>query len=59
VLESNEAKLHIWGKVAEGPLARPFKAAPGLMEQLTGAQAGPQTDQASIRAAEKAGGKAE
>jgi hypothetical protein len=29
------------------------------MEQLTGAQAGPQTDQASIRAAEKAGGKAE
>ncbi|CAK9782194.1 inorganic phosphate transport PHO88 [Cutaneotrichosporon oleaginosum] len=59
VLESNEAKLHIWGKAPEGPLARPFKAAPGLMEQLTGAQAGPQTDQASIRAAEKAGGKSE
>lgn len=53
VLEANETKLHLWNKKADGPLARPFKAAPGLMEQLTGAQAGPQTDAASIKAAEK------
>ena len=61
VLESNPAKLHIWGKKAEGDLARPFKSAGGLMESLTGKVAGPQTDAASIKAAEKAGhgGKAE
>ncbi|ODO07297.1 inorganic phosphate transporter pho88 [Cryptococcus wingfieldii CBS 7118] len=58
-LESNVAKLHVWNKPAEAELARPFKAAPGLMEQFTGAAGGPQTDQASIKAAEKAGGKAE
>lgn len=55
VLESNPAKLHIWGKKAEGDLARPFKAGGGLMESLTGKAAGPQTDAASIKAAEKAG----
>jgi hypothetical protein len=61
VLESNPAKLHIWGKKAEGDLARPFKTAGGLMESLTGKAAGPQTDAASIKAAEKAGhgGKSE
>ena len=59
VLESNPAKLHIWGSKAEGPLSRPFKTAPGLMENLTGAVAGPQTDAASIKAAEKAGSKAD
>lgn len=59
VLESNEAKLHLFGKKSEGDLARPFKTAPGLMEQLTGNAAGPQTDVASIKAAEKAGNKAE
>ena len=61
VLESNPAKLHIWGSKAEGDLARPFKTAGGLMESLTGKVAGPQTDAASIKAAEKAGhgGKAE
>ncbi|KAL7423683.1 phosphate transporter (Pho88) [Cryptotrichosporon argae] len=59
VLESNEAKLHIWGKKPEGDLARPFKSAPGLMEQLTGAGGSPQTDAASIKAAEKAGGKSD
>lgn len=59
VLESNEAKLHIWGQKAEGPLARPFKTAPGLMEQFTGGASGPQTDAASIKAAEKAGGKSQ
>ena len=59
VLESNEAKLHIFGKKAEAELSRPFKTAPGLMEQFTGGGAGPQTDVASIKAAEKAGGKSE
>jgi hypothetical protein len=53
VLESNEARLHIWGSKSEGELARPFKAAPGLLEQLTGAQSGPQTDAAAIKNAEK------
>jgi hypothetical protein len=60
VLESNPAKLHIFGRKAEGDLQRPFKTAPGLMEGLTGNAGGPQTDAASIKAAEKAGaGKAE
>lgn len=59
VLESNEAKLHLFGKKSEGELSRPFKTAPGLMEQLTGAASGPQTDSASIKAAEKAGNKSE
>lgn len=57
-LESNIVKLHIWGAKPEGNLARPFKAAGGFMEQFTGPQ-GPQTDAASIKAAEKAGGKSE
>ena len=56
-LESNEAKLHIWGSKPEGPLSRPFKSAPGFMEQFTGQASGPQTDAASIKAAEKAGKK--
>lgn len=59
VLESNPAKLHLWGKKAEGDLARPFKAAGGFMESITGQPQGPQTDAASIKAAEKAGGKSE
>ncbi|WRT65902.1 uncharacterized protein IL334_002853 [Kwoniella shivajii] len=58
-LESNPAKLHIFGKKAEGDLARPFKAGGGLLESLTGKASGPQTDAASIKAAEKAGGKSE
>ncbi|WVN85837.1 uncharacterized protein L203_100989 [Cryptococcus depauperatus CBS 7841] len=58
-LESNPAKLHVWGKKAEGDLARPFKAAGGLLESLTGKTAGPQTDAATIKEAEKAGGKSE
>lgn len=55
-LQSNEAKLHIFGNAAEGNLSRPFKSGGGLMEQLTGQSSGPQTDAASIKAAEKAGG---
>jgi len=59
VLESQEAKLHIWGKKPEAELARPFKSAPGLLDSFTGAAGGPQTDAASIKAAEKAGGKSD
>ncbi|KAK4683775.1 hypothetical protein P7C73_g6453, partial [Tremellales sp. Uapishka_1] len=60
VLESNPAKLHLWNYKAEGDLQRPFKAAGGMMESLMGGGAsGPQTDAASIKAAEKAGGKSE
>ena len=59
VLESNPAKLHLFGAKAEGNLSRPFKTAPGLMENLTGAASGPQTDAASIKAAEKAGSKSD
>ena len=58
-LESNPAKLYIWGSKAEGPLSRPFKTGGGLMETLTGQAQGPQTDAASIKAAEKAGNKSE
>ena len=57
VLQSNQAKLHLFGQPATGALNRPFKAPAGLMEQLTGAPSGPQTDAASIKAAEKAGNK--
>lgn len=61
VLEHNEAKLHLWGKKSEGDLSRPFKTAPGMMEQLTGGAGagGVKTDAASIKAAEKAGNKSE
>jgi hypothetical protein len=59
VLESQEARLHIWGSKPEGELSRPFKAAPGFMDSLTGKASGPQTDAASIKAAEKAGGKSD
>ncbi|KAF8735516.1 hypothetical protein AX14_001948 [Amanita brunnescens Koide BX004] len=44
--------IYILGKPAEGDLARPFKAA-----SMFGAQAGPQTDAASIAEAEKRVGK--
>ena len=57
VLESNPAKLHLYGKKAEGALSRPFKSTPGMMDALTGKASGPQTDAASIKAAEKAGAK--
>ncbi|KAG9316106.1 inorganic phosphate transporter [Chiua virens] len=40
--------IHVLGKVADGDLARPFKAA-----SMFGAAAGPQTDAASIAEAEK------
>ncbi|ORY24668.1 inorganic phosphate transporter Pho88 [Naematelia encephala] len=59
VLESNEAKLHIFGSKPEGTLSRPFKQSGGFLESLTGAAAGPQTDAATIKSAEKAGGKSD
>jgi hypothetical protein len=55
VLESNPAKLHLWGKKAEGDLARPFKTAGGFLEGITGKAQGPQTDAAKAGA----GGKSE
>ena len=58
-MESNPAKLHLFGKKAEGDLARPFKVQGGFMESLTGKPAGPQTDASAIKAAEKAGNKSE
>ena len=59
-LESKPASLHIWGSKPEGELQRPFKAAGGFLEQFTGGAAGPQTDAATIKEAEKAGkGKSE
>jgi len=45
--DSNEVKLHILGTPATGDLQRPFKAPPGLFGNT-----GPQTDAASIKAAE-------
>ncbi|RFU24161.1 hypothetical protein B7463_g12181, partial [Scytalidium lignicola] len=52
--ESNEIKIHIFGKPPIGDLKRPFKAAQGLMSALGGAAAQSQ-DKKSIEAAEKAG----
>lgn len=54
VLESKPAMLHLYGRKAEGDLARPFKAGGGLMDALGGGAGGPAaTDAASIKAAEK------
>ncbi|EDK47186.1 phosphate transporter (Pho88) [Lodderomyces elongisporus] len=54
-LESNMAKIHLYGTPATGDLKRPFKSAPGLMEMLTGAAGGVQTDKASVESAEVSG----
>ncbi|EMG49291.1 PHO88 SRP-independent targeting protein 3 [Candida maltosa Xu316] len=53
-LESNIVKIHLFGTPATGDLKRPFKAAPGFLEALTGG-AGVQTDKASVESAETAG----
>jgi hypothetical protein len=53
-LESNIVKIHLFGTPASGDLKRPFKAAPGFLEALTGA-GGVQTDKASVESAEVAG----
>jgi hypothetical protein len=49
-LESNLAKIYVWGQPASGDLKRPWKAAAGFM------QGGPaKTDKKSIEAAERSG----
>lgn len=37
-LEANIVKIHLFGTPASGDLKRPFKAAPGFMQALTGGQ---------------------
>ncbi|KAG7195140.1 phosphate transporter (Pho88) [Scheffersomyces spartinae] len=54
-LETDIVKIHLFGVPASGDLKRPFKAAPNLLQQLTGAGAGVKTDKASIDAAEVSG----
>lgn len=51
-LESNLAKIHIWGQPASGDLKRPFKAAAGFM---SGLQGGAQSDKKTVEAAERSG----
>lgn len=53
-LETNLAKIHIYGYPASGDLKRPFKAAGGIMGALQGG-AGAQSDKKAVEAAEKAG----
>ncbi|PWN30664.1 putative PHO88-involved in phosphate transport [Jaminaea rosea] len=53
-LESNEAKIWLWGQPTTTDLKRPFKAPAGPFGM--GGNAGPATDAASIKEAEKAGG---
>ncbi|KAI3620369.1 hypothetical protein CBS9595_002336 [Malassezia furfur] len=50
-LESNMAKIWIWGVPATGELKRPFKPAPGLFSSLT-ENNGPQTEKAAVKEAE-------
>lgn len=52
-LESNLAKIHLWGQPAVGDLKRPFKQPAGFM---SGLQNGPaQADKKAVEAAERAG----
>jgi hypothetical protein len=53
--EGNEVKIHLFGQPANGDMKRPFKAAPGLLSNLTGGAAAPTQDKKTIAAAEKAG----
>lgn len=50
-LESNEVKIHLFGKPATGDMKRPFTAA----SLFGGATSGPKTDKQSIEEAERAG----
>ncbi|KAL2109063.1 hypothetical protein VUR80DRAFT_3009 [Thermomyces stellatus] len=52
-LESNLAKIYIWGKPASGDLKRPFKTGGGLMAGLQGGPA--QSDRKAVEEAERAG----
>ncbi|KAL6877764.1 inorganic phosphate transporter Pho88 [Trichoderma longibrachiatum] len=55
VLESNLAKIHIYGQPASGDLKRPFKQAQGFMSAMQGASGSVQSDKKAVEAAEKAG----
>lgn len=55
-LECNIVKIHLFGTPATGDLKRPFKAAPGLLQALTGGASGDlKTDKASVESAEVSG----
>ena len=54
-LESNIVKIHLFGSPASGDLKRPFKAAPGFMQALTGQGGDVKTDRQSVESAERAG----
>ncbi len=51
--EGNLVKIHLLGSPATGELARPWKAAGGLMGAMSGGEI--KTDKKSIEAAERAG----
>ncbi|EGS24043.1 putative inorganic phosphate transporter protein [Thermochaetoides thermophila DSM 1495] len=52
-LESNMAKIHLWGMPATGDLKRPFKQPGGLLGGLFGQSV--QADKKAVEAAERAG----
>ena len=54
-LEANIVKIHLFGTPASGDLKRPFKAAPGFLQALAGAQEDVKTDKHSIETAEISG----
>jgi hypothetical protein len=51
--EGNLVKVHLFGQPATGDLARPWKAAGGMMGAMGGGEI--KTDKKSIEAAERAG----
>lgn len=51
--EGNLVKVHLFGQSATGELARPWKAAQGLMGAMQGGEI--KTDKKSVEAAERAG----
>ncbi|KAK6457393.1 inorganic phosphate transporter Pho88 [Scheffersomyces xylosifermentans] len=54
-LEANIVKIHLFGVPASGDLKRPFKAAAGFMEALTGGAGEFKTDKQSVEQAEISG----
>ena len=54
-LELNIVKIHVWGTPATGDLKRPFKLAPGFLQQFMGGDNEVKTDKQLVEAAEKAG----
>lgn len=53
--EANIVKIHLLGTPATGDLKRPFKTAPGFLQQFMGGDKDVKTDKASVEAAEVAG----